>query len=162
MRSERSHDCSLLHFTPTKQMCFRLVICHCHVASSKNKSANNKTSLHSCFDMKSTWRRDTTSHQEPQLTASVGKKHSTGAWGWPGGPSPSVLTQLDVADPDALFALLQDLLKVDPSKAAGAARHQDGRHADKLGARRARLLLRGWFGGPLGGGREGRGGGVNG
>lgn len=58
-------------------------------------------------------------------------------------PSAHSLTQLDVAHPDALLALLQDLLKVDAGEAAGAARHQDGCHAHELGARRDSLLLRG-------------------
>lgn len=55
----------------------------------------------------------------------------------------SLLTQLDVTDPDALFAFLQDLLKVDAGKAAGAARHQHCCHAHKLRPSRGGLLLRG-------------------
>lgn len=53
-----------------------------------------------------------------------------------------ILTQLDVADPDALFTFLQDLLKVNTSEATGAAGHQDGYHAHKLGTCRGGLLGR--------------------
>lgn len=45
-----------------------------------------------------------------------------------------ILTQLDVADPDALFTFLQDFLKVNTSEATGAAGHQDGHNAHNLGA----------------------------
>lgn len=62
-----------------------------------------------------------------------------------------VRTQLNVADPDALLALLQDLLEVDAGEAAGAARHQNRRHAHQLGARQGGVLLGGrrGLGGPL-------------
>ena len=62
-----------------------------------------------------------------------------------------ILTELDVTDPDALFALLQDLLEVNPSEPAGAARHQHCRDPDKLRACRVGLFLwgRGRIRGPL-------------
>ena len=62
-----------------------------------------------------------------------------------------MLTQLDVADPDALFGLFEDLLKINPSEATGAAGHQHRHHAHKLGPFRHLLLLRGpkGFRGPL-------------
>lgn len=51
-----------------------------------------------------------------------------------------ILTQLDVADPHALFALFKNLLKVNTSKPTGAARHQNSCQANKLRARRGGLL----------------------
>lgn len=39
-------------------------------------------------------------------------------------------TQLNVADPDALLGLFEDLLKVNTSKATGEAGKQHGEHAD--------------------------------
>lgn len=54
-----------------------------------------------------------------------------------------ILTQLDVADPHALFTFLQDLLKVNTGKPTGATRYQNCRHAHKLGACRCHLFLLG-------------------
>lgn len=39
-------------------------------------------------------------------------------------------TQLNVADPDALTGLFEELLKVNAGKAAGEAGEQHGQHAD--------------------------------
>lgn len=53
----------------------------------------------------------------------------------------TLLTQLYITDPYALFCLLKDFLKVNTCKATGDAGHQDGHYAHKLRVCSQDLLL---------------------